>query len=153
LGSLESFLLLRSLRTLNLRVVAQSTTATALAEWLNKLGHIPAGQEYDGVPGGLIEKVTHSSLQSEEFVSKQCIGGHTPCFSMLLKSGALAKALPFKLRLFTVATSLGSVESIVEQRLMSDSNEDPRLVRISVGLENLEDIKTDFRQAFKALLQ
>jgi len=152
LGSLESFLLLRSLRTLSLRVVAQSTTATALAGWLDKLSHTPAGQEFDGAPGGLIENVTHSSLQKEEFVSKQYTGGYAPCFSMLMKSGPYAKALPFKLCLFTAATSLGSVESLIEQRLMSDSEQDPRLVRLSIGLEHLDDLKKDFRQALKALL-
>lgn len=39
---------------------------------------------------------------------------------------------------FKAATSLGSVESIIEQRRMSDEREDPRLVRLSVGLESFE---------------
>jgi cystathionine gamma-synthase len=64
--------------------MTQSTTATALAEWLNNLSHTPAGQEFDGAPGGLIEKVTHSSLQKEEFVARQHASGHAPCFAVLV---------------------------------------------------------------------
>lgn len=64
--------------------MAQSTTATALAEWLAKLSQLSPGEDFDGAPGGLIEKVTHSSLQKEEFVAKQHSGGHAPCFAVLV---------------------------------------------------------------------
>ncbi|KAG8838723.1 hypothetical protein FRC20_006242 [Serendipita sp. 405] len=51
------------------------------------------------------------------------------------------------------ATSLGGVESLIEQRKHSSENEDPRLLRISVGIEDIEDLKTDFRQALNAVLK
>jgi cystathionine gamma-synthase len=65
-GSLEQWLLLRSLRTLHLRVARQSENATALAQWLAKVAATPAGQEYDGAPGGIINEVHHSSLQGKD---------------------------------------------------------------------------------------
>lgn len=41
------------------------------------------------------------------------------------------------------ATSLGGVESLIEQRIVSDVDEDPRLVRMSIGLEDFADLKQD----------
>lgn len=49
------------------------------------------------------------------------------------------------------ATSLGGVESLIEQRISSDSGADPCLIRISVGAENVEDLKSDLRQAFQSV--
>ncbi|KAF8309216.1 cystathionine gamma-synthase [Clavulina sp. PMI_390] len=155
LGSLEAYLLLRSLRTLKVRVLAQSTTATALAGWLDELSKVPAGQELDGVPGGVVVKVMHTSLQAktEPWVAAQHPGGYNPCFSICTSTARYAKELPFKLQLFTAATSLGGVESLMEQRYMSDPGEDPKLLRLSIGLEDLEDLKADFKQAITAILK
>ena len=89
MGSLESWLLLRSLRTLHLRVLRQSESATALAQWLNKVALTPKGQTYDGVPGGLIQKVWHSSLQGEDArgfsPEQQLEGGFNPTFAMMVR--------------------------------------------------------------------
>ncbi|KAF9519055.1 hypothetical protein BS47DRAFT_1370885 [Hydnum rufescens UP504] len=137
-GSLETFLLLRSLRTHELRVRRQSATATALALWLNKLTTVPAGQQWDGVPGGIVTQVMHSSVQTEPFVREQLSGGHSPCFGILLAQVEWARVLPHQVNFFTSATSLGSVESLIEQRVISDSSADPHIIRISVGLEDLE---------------
>lgn len=86
-GSMESWLLLRSLRTFPLRIVNQSKTATALAQWLNTLAATPEGQEYEGVKGGLITKIWHGSLQGIDDdgfdAAKQSEGGWSPCFSIL----------------------------------------------------------------------
>jgi cystathionine gamma-synthase len=89
MGSLEAWLLLRSLRTLHLRVPRQSTTATVLAQWLNVVASTPVGQLYDGVQGGVISKVWHSSLQvskdSRGFEpSKQMEGGWNATFAILV---------------------------------------------------------------------
>ena len=51
------------------------------------------------------------------------------------------------------ATSLGAVESLVEQRRMTNREVDARAIRFSVGLEDVEDLKNDLRQAFKTILQ
>ena len=87
-GSMESWLLLRSLRTFSLRIVKQSKTATALAQWLNVLATTPEGQECDGVKGGLIAKVWHGSLQGVDAdgfdPAKQNEGGWSPCFGILV---------------------------------------------------------------------
>ncbi len=89
MGSLESWLLLRSLRTLHLRIPQQSSNATALAQWLNIIAVTPKGQSFDGVRGGMIKKVWHSSLQKEDASgwspNQQMEGGHSPTFAILAR--------------------------------------------------------------------
>lgn len=96
MGSLESWLLLRSLRTLHLRVPRQSSNATILAGWLKQIADTAEGKTFDGVPGGMVEKVWHSSLQAKgstadvkgarpDFDPKeQMEGGFSPTFGMLV---------------------------------------------------------------------
>jgi cystathionine gamma-synthase len=60
--------------------------------------------------------------------------------------------MPFETEYFTAATSLGGVESLIEHRIISDHKEDPCLVRLSVGLEDFEDLQADVRRALKAIL-
>ncbi|KAI0307345.1 cystathionine gamma-synthase [Multifurca ochricompacta] len=155
MGSLESWLLLRSLRTLHLRIPRQSSNATVLAQWLNRIASTPKGQSFDGVAGGMIKKVWHSSLQSEDVSgwspSQQMEGGHSPTFAILLESSKVASSLPLSLQYFIPATSLGGVESLIEQRVRSSPGEDPRLVRISVGIEDISDLKQDIRNALRNL--
>jgi cystathionine gamma-synthase len=83
-GSLESWLLLRSLRTLHLRVSRQSQSATVLAKWLDHGASEPTGQYFDGIP----EKVWHSSLQRQDargFDPKsQMEGGWNATFAMMV---------------------------------------------------------------------
>ncbi|GAA5896839.1 putative cystathionine beta-lyase [Sporobolomyces salmoneus] len=155
-GSLDAWLLLRSLRTLNIRIQRQSKTATALARWLNSLtaaNHANSGEEEGNGTKGIVHKVFHTSLQDNandllaEDGSKQMTGGPA-CFGVLLEKEVYAEYLGSRLQLFFNATSLGGVESLIEQRKISDSSCDPRLVRLSIGLEDLEDLKQDFRQAF-----
>ncbi|CAG7848362.1 Uncharacterized trans-sulfuration enzyme C23A1.14c [Serendipita indica DSM 11827] len=154
-GSLESWLLLRSLRTFSLRILAQSKNATELARWLNQIAKTPKGKSYDGAPGGTISFVWHGSLQDKGKFdpAKQHEGGFAPTFSILMENPYHAQRLPERLRLFTHATSLGGVESLIEQRKHSDENEDARLLRISVGIEDIGDLKADFRQGLHAILK
>ncbi|KAH9062156.1 cystathionine gamma-synthase [Lactarius vividus] len=155
MGSLESWLLLRSLRTLHLRIPRQSANATVLAQWLNKIASTPKGQSFEGVVGGVIKKVWHSSLQKEDASgwspSQQMEGGHSPTFAILLESPDVASSLPLSLKYFIAATSLGGVESLIEQRIRSSPGEDPRIVRISVGVEDISDLKEDLRSALQVL--
>ncbi|KAF8640123.1 hypothetical protein AX17_001359 [Amanita inopinata Kibby_2008] len=157
MGSLEAWLLLRSLRTLHLRIPRQSGTATELAAWLNKIANTPPGQLYDGVSGGLISKVWHSSLQRRDArgfePSKQMEGGWNATFGILLNKPEHATHLPHLLAYFVPATSLGGVESLIEYRRQSDPHADPRLVRLSIGVEEFEDLKNDLRQALQQLAQ
>jgi len=150
MGSLESWLLLRSLRTLHLRVPRQSETATALAEWLNQAS---GGKAVDGIPAGVINVVYHGSLQGKDergwAPSQQMEGGWNATFAFTLTSVDLATRLPHSLKLFVPATSLGGVESLVEHRVVSDAGEDPHLIRLSIGVEDVEDLKEDLRRAFQ----
>ncbi|KAI0267462.1 cystathionine gamma-synthase [Gloeopeniophorella convolvens] len=155
MGSLEAWLLLRSLRTLHLRVPRQAANAMELAKWLNSIASTPKGQFFDGVAGGIIKKVWHSSLQKPDasgwLPTEQMEGGHSPTFAMLFESAEVAGSLPFSLKYLTPATSLGGVETLIEQRVRSSPGEDPRLVRISVGVEDVSDLKQDIRSALRTL--
>ncbi|TBU33245.1 cystathionine gamma-synthase [Dichomitus squalens] len=152
MGSLESWLLLRSLRTLHLRVPRQSENATGLAQWLAKAA---GGKAHDGIPAGVVDRVTHSSLQGVDprgFDPRtQLEGGHPPTFAIYLATERYALLLPHAVKYFIPATSLGGVESLIERRANLDKTADPRLVRISVGVEDLEDLKDDLRRAFQEL--
>ncbi|KAH9843892.1 cystathionine gamma-synthase [Rhodofomes roseus] len=154
MGSLESWLLLRSLRTLHLRVPRQSENAKGLARWLSQAA---GGRAFDGIPAGVIDTVWHSSLQGKDSrgfePSAQLEGGWNPTFAILLKNPEYARLLPHSLEFFVPATSLGGVESLIEQRSTVDPGADPRLVRISCGVEDLEDMKTDLRRAFQAIVK
>lgn len=85
MGSLEAWLLLRSLRTLHLRVPRQSKTATALAQWLKGAA---GARSFDGIPGGIVEKVWHSSFQGKDSrgfdPATQMQGGWNATFALLV---------------------------------------------------------------------
>ncbi|TFK94703.1 cystathionine gamma-synthase [Polyporus arcularius HHB13444] len=152
MGSFEAWLLLRSLRTLHLRVPRQSENALGLAQWLSKAA---GGKAHDGIPAGVIHTVWHSSLQSKDargFDPKtQLEGGWNATFAILMTNEDFATRLPHSLKYFVPATSLGGVESLIEQRVHADPSSDPRLIRISVGVEDLEDLKDDLRRAFQEM--
>jgi len=137
ISNLESYLLLRSIRTLELRVLKQSLSATKIVKYL-----VDNIDKFDD----LVE-VKHGSLQSDSYIKEQMPNGHASCFCILLKDEATAKAFPSKLKYFHHATSLGGVESLIEWRVMSDSSVSPKLLRISVGVENVEDLIDDLHQA------
>jgi cystathionine gamma-lyase len=146
-GPFDSFLALRGLKTLPLRMKAHCANALALAQWLEK--H-PA-----------IEKVIYPGLTSHpqhELATRQ-MNGYGGIVSIVLKGGfEAAKAFCEKTELFTLAESLGGVESLVnhpavmthasipvarrEQLGISDA-----LVRLSVGVEELGDLQVDLERA------
>ncbi|KAJ3393720.1 hypothetical protein HDU84_001127 [Entophlyctis sp. JEL0112] len=149
LGSLEAWLILRSIRTLKLRVLQQSQTAAQLVAWLNLAS---GGKAHDGIPANAVHSVTHSTLQELGWdVERQLPGGHGSVFSVLLSTHEAAERLAHRLQLFHAATSLGGVESLAEWRHFWDKGVDERLVRISVGLEDVEDLKEDLRRALQDL--
>ncbi|KAK0730780.1 Cys/Met metabolism PLP-dependent enzyme-domain-containing protein [Lasiosphaeris hirsuta] len=153
MGSLEGWLGVRSLRTLELRVLRQTESSQKLVDWL-------AGELNGGGEGGIVSesvfKVLHASQQPEaadagSWLRKQMPNGFGPVFSVLMQSEQLAKRLPSKLHLFHHATSLGGVESLIEWRAMSDSTVDKRLLRVSIGVEAWEDLKEDILHGLRAL--
>jgi len=140
LGPFEAWLLLRGMRTLHLRVRAACANAQAIAERFDrhpKLSHVL----YPGLK-------THPG---HEVAARQMRGGFGGMMSLRLRGGeGAARAFAAKLRVFKRATSLGSVESLAEHRA---SVEGPGtrcptdLVRLSVGIEDADDLIADIGQA------
>ena len=135
-GALETWLTLRGIRTLGLRVRRQSETAARLAAWLEPR----------------VGRVWHPSLPSHpgyELARRQ-MRGPGSILAVELESEDAARALPRRLSLFRDATSLGGVESLIEWRRKHDPEAPPALVRISVGLEDPEDLVADLEQALRS---
>ena len=120
--------------------MAQSSNATRLVKYLSdNLANFTG-----------LETVLHGSIQDNKDQLKDQISQHSPVFSIIMKTEELARNLPTKLKYFIHATPLGGVESLIEWRAVSDSTVDPRLLRVSVGVENVDDLIDDFRQALSA---
>ncbi|KAG9812934.1 cystathionine beta-lyase, partial [Aureobasidium melanogenum] len=154
MGSLEGWLGVRSIRTLELRVQRQSETTTALVQWLASLQAGEGPTEDVAVVQKALSRVQHASLQKDDmhWLKKQMPGGYGPVFAIWMAEEKFARCLPSKLALFHHATSLGGVESLIEWRRMSDAKIDSRVLRVSIGVENVEDLKKDLLTAFKAVL-
>lgn len=140
LGPFEAWLLLRGLRTLFLRVRSASANAERIAEFMSTHPGI-AEVRYPGLP-------THPG---HAVAARQMHGGFGGMLSIRVKGGeARAKEVAAKLKVFKRATSLGSVESLVEHRA---SVEGPGtlcpadLLRLSIGVESTEDLIGDVMQA------
>jgi cystathionine gamma-synthase len=144
LGPFESWLLLRGMRTLHLRVAAACANAQAIAERFAahpKLSHVL----YPGLP----------SHPGHAIAARQMAGGFGGMVSMRLAGGeGAAKEFTARLRVFKRATSLGSVESLAEHRA---SVEGPAtlcpadLVRLSIGVEHVDDLSADISQALDSV--
>ncbi len=139
LGSFEAWLLIRGMRTLPLRVERMSESAAKIAEFLAQNGEVKEVL-YPGLP-------THSQFK---LAKEQMKGGFGSLMSFLVK-GDSSRSLEVcgKLELFKRATSLGGVESLVERRHSIEEAVDPNLIRISVGIENADELIADLTQALK----
>ena len=157
LGSLESWLGVRSIRTLALRVQRQSENAAKIVEWLHAMLNKEADANDKDVTAvqSCVAKIQHASLQEDDmaWLKEQMPNGFGAVFALTMKDEGLARALPSKTNLFHHATSLGGVESLIEWRAMSDTTVDRRVVRISCGIEATEDLKSDLSGAFQRLLK
>lgn len=159
MGGLEGWLGVRSLRTLELRVMKQSETARRLVEALDgALTGMTVGtglsQSDVEIIQSVLKGVTHASLQTKDYrtwLKKQMPNGYGPVFAITLRTPDLARKLPSKLHLFHHATSLGGVESLIEWRTMTDSTVEKDLLRLSIGIEDEKDLLDDLIQGFKAL--
>jgi len=156
-GNLEGWLGVRSLRTLEIRVKTQSRNAENLVRWLHHCVSSTADDEESRLVGKCVTKVRHASIQaldpSNEWLKKQMPNGFGPVFTLIMKEGEMARRLPTKLKYFHHATSLGGVETLIEWRRMSDPFVDPTVLRVSVGLENWEDLKADLAAGMKETLE
>lgn len=138
IGSLEAYLLLRSLRSYDLRIKKQSANVGKIVSYLNE----------NRSKFKVLKDLTHSSLQSESFVKEQLPNGYNPVFSITVNSKHTAQNLPSRLKYFHHATSLGGVESLVEWRAVTDPYVDQCLLRFSIGTEDSQDLIEDLEQAF-----
>jgi cystathionine gamma-synthase len=142
-GALETFLALRGLRTLAVRLDRSEASAAELARRLTSHPHV-SRVYYPGLPG---------DSQHERATRVLPIGAG----SMLSFDGAgtveQTEAFLARLRLLTHATSLGGVESLIERRARyagDASLVSPSLCRVSVGIENVEDLWADLDRALLA---
>jgi cystathionine beta-lyase len=155
MGNMEAWLGVRSLRTLEVRVQRQSGNAARLVEWLDSAlrAEGPVAGSVEANVQAVLEEVFHASIQPDggEWLRRQMPNGFGPVFAITMRTERLARFLPGKLHFFQHATSLGGVESLIEWRTLSDRMVDRRLLRISVGLENWEDLRADLEGAFAEL--
>jgi cystathionine gamma-lyase len=146
-GPFDSFLALRGLKTLHLRMKAHCENAMALADWLQS--H-PA-----------IERIAYPGLAShpQHELAKRQMDGFGGMVSVWIKGGeAAARRVMERTELFTCAESLGGVESLVNHpAIMTHASVpaerraalgvDDNLVRFSVGVEDVADLRADLESA------
>ena len=148
-SAFDSYLLLRSLKTLVVRMERHNKSAMEIAKFLEKRKDI--------------KNVIYPGLKThpQHKLAARQMNGFGGIVSFEIK-GKLSKAKSFlkKTKIFTLAESLGGVESLIEHpglmthaSLSKDRREklgiSDTLIRLSIGLENIEDLKEDITQALK----
>ena len=139
-GALEAFLAVRGVRTLALRVQRAQQTAMILAQWLEE-HPLVTRVRYPGLPS----HPTHA-------VAKRVLKGFGTIISFDVAGGSeVADAVCQHVRLVRHATSLGAVESTIERRAAVPGQEHlpPSLLRISVGIEDANDLRADLDSAMR----
>ncbi|MEM9337363.1 MAG: O-acetylhomoserine aminocarboxypropyltransferase/cysteine synthase [Bacteroidota bacterium] len=150
LSPFNSFLLLQGLETLSLRVQRTVDNALALAQWLDQ--------------HALVEKVNYPGLENSKYHSlanKYLKKGFGGVLSFVLK-GDKEQATGFvdNLQLVSHLANVGDAKTLIIQpsatthQQLSDEEQlaagvEPNLLRVSVGIEHIEDIKSDFEQALE----
>lgn len=137
----ECWLTLRGIRTLPWRMRAHSANASALASYLTTHERI----EVVHYPG--LERHPGHGIASRQ------MSGFGGMMSLEVRGGReAAMAVAAKLRIVTRATSLGGTESLIEHRASVEgpgTRAPESLLRLSVGLENIDDLIEDFDQALR----
>ncbi len=148
-GPFDSFLALRGLKTLALRMECHASNALELASWLEKHSRVERV-----VYPGLNSHPQHALAKTQMYTS----GGMLTIF---LKGGeAESRRFLERCQLFTLAESLGGVESLIEHPGIMTHASVPRetrialgvsdsLVRLSVGVEDVADLRADLEQALE----
>lgn len=148
LGVSDSWLLMRGMKTLQMRMEAHEISAKRLAAWLSS--H----------PG--VERVYYPGLENHpgRAIHEKQSRGYGAVVSFDVGSGERAKQVLSKVQIPLVAVSLGAVESILSYPAMMSHAAMPRevrlergitdgLIRYSVGLENIDDLLEDLEQALQ----
>jgi cystathionine gamma-synthase len=143
LGPFEAWLLLRGMRTLELRVKAAAESAALLAVWLGR--HPTVAQVlYPGLP----------DHPGHAIAARQMAGGFGGMLSIRVHGGERAAiATAARVEVWKRATSLGGVESLIEHRASVEGPTSPcppDLLRLSVGLEDPDDLYADLDRALRA---
>ena len=153
LSPFNSFLLLQGLETLSLRVERHASNAMALATWLQDHPKV-ASVNYPGL------KNDPYHAQAKTYLTNRGMG----CMLMFSLKGGFDDAVSFinGLELASHLANVGDAKTLVihpasttHQQLSAQEQESagvtPTMVRVSVGLEHIEDIKADFEQALAAI--
>lgn len=163
-GPQDCFLMLRGLKTLGVRMRQHGENARRVAEFLSTHDAVDRVL-YPGLPNDPYHSVSRRNFASgggvEHLADKDTAlerSGFGGMVSFLARGGESdARAIVARTRLFTLAESLGGVESLIEHpaamthaSLAGSSIEiDPALVRLSVGIEDVEDLVADLAQALE----
>jgi cystathionine gamma-synthase len=135
----DCFLLIRSIKTLAYRIKGHCDNADKLAKYLNDHPKIDAVY-YPGL-----------ASHPQHDIAKKQMRGFGGMLSILTKGDAeVARKVVNSVRIFSQATSLGGVESLIEHRASVEgptSRTPQNLIRISVGLENIDDLIADLEMA------
>lgn len=152
LGPMDSYLVLRGIKTLHLRVQRHCENGAKVAEFLKN--------------HSAVKRVYYPGLESHphhDIAKKQMVGGFGGMVTFTFNSGKMEDAVKFleKVKVFTLAESLGGVESLAnhpttmthasvpaEKRAEIGITDD--LVRLSVGVEDIDDLIEDLKQALLA---
>ncbi|ERI11316.1 trans-sulfuration enzyme family protein [Aneurinibacillus aneurinilyticus] len=148
LGPQDSWLILRGIKTLAIRLEKQQQNALALARWLQKHPEVEA-VHYPGLP-------EHSG---HHLAGKQA-SGFGAMLSFSVRNPQLVPHLLKNVKIITFAESLGGVESLITfpaRQTHADIPEEAReqlgitdrLLRLSVGIENIDDLLTDLEEALR----
>ena len=150
-GPFDSFVVLRSLKTLSLRMQRHCENALALSHWLEKHPRV--------------KRVYYPGLTShpQHTLAKQQMPHFGGMISLVLDAG-LESCSTFlsQCKTFTLAESLGGVESLIEHpaimthasvptEIRKQLGIDDGLIRLSVGIEHVDDLQHDLEQAMQAL--
>jgi cystathionine gamma-lyase len=147
---LDSFLVLRGTKTLALRMERHQANALALAQWLETREEVEQ-VIYPGLP-------SHPQYE----LARRQMSGFGGMISVRLRGGLdRARSVLRAVTVFTCAESLGGVESLIEHpALMTHASLPPEqrailgiadnLIRLSVGVEHIDDLKNDLDRAFAA---
>ncbi len=137
LGSFEAWLLIRGMRTLPLRIERMSANALTMAHFLNTHPKVEA-VHYPGL----------STNPGHEIAVRQMSGGYGSLLSFQIKGNREnALRVAGKLNIFKRATSLGGVESLVEHRHTIENTVPENLLRLSTGIEEIEELVADVENA------
>ncbi|GIV83400.1 MAG: cystathionine gamma-synthase [Candidatus Roseilinea sp.] len=146
-GPFDCFLVLRGIKTLHVRMERHSANAMAVAAWLESHPRVER-VIYPGLPSHPQHAIARRQMR--------VFGGMV---SFIVKGGAeAARRVAEGTRLFALAESLGGVESLIEvpaaMTHMSVANSplevNPALIRLSVGIEHVDDLIADLKEALEA---